>query len=309
MVWIPGGTFMMGDDGPFATAAERPVHRVRVDGFFLDTETVTNERFAAFVAATGHVTVAERAPDAEEIRRQLPPGAAPPPPESLVPGSVVFTPVAGAVDLRDVARWWRWVPGADWRHPQGPGSDIVGRERHPVVHVAWEDAVAYARWAGGRLPTEAEWEYAARGGRERGTHAWGDAPHDAAHPQAHIYVGNFPSHPAEPVAVASFPANGYGLHDMSGNVWQWTADWFSEDTYSRAAARGVARNPTGPPTVEPGRPGAPTMRVIRGGSFLCSDVYCRGYRVSARGTGAPDTGASHIGFRVAMSREQAAAIL
>jgi sulfatase modifying factor 1 len=308
MTWIPGGTFSMGDDGAFAAAAERPVHRVQVDGFFMDVETVTNERFATFVAATGYVTVAERMPDVAGIMRQLPPGAPPPPTELLVPGSLVFTPVDGDVDLRDVSRWWQWVPGADWRHPRGPGSDIAGRERHPVVHVAWEDAAAYARWAGGRLPTEAEWEFAARGGRERAPHAWGDAPHDPANPQAHIYHGPFPSHPAEPVAVASHPPNGFGLHDMSGNVWQWTADWFDADTYARDARRSITRNPTGPadPAGDSSFQGdAPTMRVIRGGSFLCSDSYCRGYRVSARGTGAPDTGASHIGFRVVMSADQA----
>jgi formylglycine-generating enzyme len=300
MIWIPGGTFAMGDDGPLAVAHEQPVHRVRVSGFYMGVTAVTNAEFAAFVEATDYVTMAERVPVLAEILRGLPPGTAAPPPEALVPGSLVFTPVAGEVDLREVARWWRWVPGADWRHPDGPQSDLTGKERHPVVHVAWEDAAAYARWAGGRLPTEAEWEYAARGGRERAAHSWGGAPHDAAHPQAHIYSGAFPAHPAEPVAVGSFPANGYGLHDMAGNVWQWTADWYRPDTYARRARREAVVDPTGPVAGLDPREGEP-MRVIRGGSFLCSDVYCRGYRVSARGTGAPDTGASHIGFRVVMS--------
>ncbi len=304
MVWVPAGSFSMGDDGPFALPHEQPVHRVRVSGFYMMTHAVTNEEFARFVAATGYLTVAERAPDAAAIRAQLPPGAPEPPAGLLVPGSLVFTPVAGEVDLRDVARWWKWVPGASWRHPQGPGSDIAGKQRHPVVHVAWEDAVAYAHWVGGRLPTEAEWEFAARGGREASAHAWGDAPHDPGHPQAHIYAGTFPSHPAEPVAVGSYPANGYGLYDMSGNVWQWTQDWYRPDTYARRAAGRTARDPTGPAAgLDPRTEGEP-MRVIRGGSFLCSDVYCRGYRVSARGTGAPDTGASHIGFRVVMTEEQ-----
>ena len=301
MVWIPGGVFAMGDDGPFALPHEQPVHRVRVDGFYMDAEAVTNMRFAEFVAATGHVTVAERVPLLDEIMRQMPPGSAPPPKDLLVPGSLVFTPVSGAVDLRDVSRWWRWVPGASWRHPNGPKSSIAGRERYPVVHVAFEDAVAFATWAGGRLPTEAEWEFAARGGLSHAAHAWGDTPHDTEHPQARIYEGTFPSHPAEPAAVGSYPANPYGLYDMSGNVWQWTADWYAPETYARDAASGVVRDPTGPAAA----PGAPTnggaMRVIRGGSFLCSDEYCRGYRVSARGTGAPDTGASHIGFRVVRS--------
>jgi formylglycine-generating enzyme required for sulfatase activity len=299
MVWIPGGTFSMGDNGPLALAHEQPVHRVHVDGFYMDAETVTNARFAAFVEATGYVTVAERPPDLAEIMRQQPPGTPPPAPELLVPGSLVFTPVEDRVDLRDVARWWRWVPGADWRHPAGPGSSIVGKDRYPVVHVAWEDAAAFATWAGGRLPTEAEWEFAARGGAEREAHVWGDAPHDPEHPQAHIYAGTFPSHAAAPVPVGSHAPNAYGLYDMSGNVWQWTQDWYRSDAYTLDASRGVVRNPKGPIT-----PGGAALRVIRGGSYLCSDTYCRGYRVSARGTGAPDTGASHIGFRVVMTPEQ-----
>lgn len=305
MVWIPGGTFSMGDESPLALPHEGPVHRVRVAGFFMDVTAVTNERFSAFVDATGYVTVAERVPDAKALRDQLPPGSPALPPEMLVPGSLVFTPVEGAVDLRDASRWWRWVRGASWRHPLGPGSDLAGRQRQPVVHIAWEDAVAYARWVGGRLPTEAEWEYAARGGRERAQHPWGDAPHDPEHPQAHIYEGAFPSVPAGPRDVGSLASNDFGLHDMSGNVWQWTSDWYRPDTYARrTAAGGVSRDPTGPEQGLDPRTEGEASRVIRGGSFLCSDVYCRGYRVSARGTGAPDTGASHIGFRVVMTTAQ-----
>ncbi len=304
MAWIPGGTFAMGGEGPFAASIEQPVHEVRLDGFYMDVSAVTNERFAAFVQATGYVTVAERAPDAAAILAQLPPGAASPPADLVVPGSVVFTPALGEVDLSDVSRWWKWVPGADWRHPNGPGSSIEGKERFPVVHVAWDDAVAFATWAAGRLPTEAEWEDAARGGLERAAHAWGEAPHDEAKPQAHIYAGTFPSHPAEPAQVGSYPANGYGLYDMSGNVWQWTQDWFSPGTYAHDESRGTVRNPRGPSTGQDPRNGAEATRVIRGGSFLCSDVYCRGYRVSARGTGTPDTGASHIGFRIVMTEDQ-----
>ncbi|HSA55739.1 MAG TPA: formylglycine-generating enzyme family protein [Gemmatimonadaceae bacterium] len=301
MVWIPGGTFWMGDDGPFAQPGEGPVHRVQVDGFFMDAEAVTNEEFGAFVAATGYVTVAERTPRLEEIMSQLPAGSPAPPPEQLVPGSLVFTPSSAPVDLRDPSRWWRWVPGASWRHPGGPGTNVAGRERHPVVHVAWEDAVTYASWAGGRLPTEAEWEYAARGGREREAHVWGNAPHDPSHPRAHIYPGPFPARPAAPAPVGSYAPNAFGLYDMSGNVWQWTLDRYAEHTYARDHRRGVVRNPTGPTE---GDPGAGTDRVIRGGSFLCSDEYCRGYRVSARSPGAPDTGAEHIGFRVVMTTGQ-----
>lgn len=304
MVWIPGGTFAMGGDGPNALPAERPVHRVHVDGFFMDVHSVTNREFAEFVAATGYVTVAERAPDVEDLLSQLPAGSPPPPPELLVPGSVVFTPTSHRVDMRDVSRWWRWVPGANWQHPDGPDSDVVGKEDLPVVQVAWPDAVAYADWAGKRLPTEAEWEFAARGGLERMPHPWGEAPHDPDHPQAHIYPGLFPTHAAAPRPVESYPANDYGLFDMSGNVWQWTEDWFRPDTYQLDHVQGMVRNPTGPPAGLDPRDGFEATKVIRGGSFLCSDSYCRGYRVSARGTGAPDTGASHIGFRTVMSVEQ-----
>jgi formylglycine-generating enzyme len=304
MVWIPGGTFAMGDAGPVALAHEQPVHEVALDGFFMDVAPVTNERFEEFVRATGYRTVAERAPDLAALMQQLPPGTPPPAAELLVPGSLVFTPTDSAVDLRDVSQWWRWTPGADWRHPRGPGSDLSGRAQHPVVHIAWDDAVAFATWAGGRLPTEAEWEYAARGGLAGAPHAWGHEAHDTAAPQAHIYAGTFPTHPAEPVAVGSFPANGFGLRDMSGNVWQWTADWYRPDTYARRASTGMVRNPAGPSTALDPREGMEATRVIRGGSFLCNDAYCRGYRVSARGTGAPDTGASHIGFRVVMTPDQ-----
>jgi sulfatase modifying factor 1 len=305
MVWIPGGEFSMGSDGSLALPHERPVHRVHVSGFFMDVDAVTNAEFAAFVAATGYITVAERAPSREEIMRGLPAGAPEPPAEMLVPGSLVFTPVAnataGGVDLRDVSQWWKWVPGASWRHPRGPESDLTGKDSVPVVQVAWEDAVAYATWRGGRLPTEAEFEYAARGGINGAEHAWGSDAHDSANPQAHIYTGAFPEHPAEAKPVGSYPANGYGLRDMSGNVWQWTADWYRPDTYALRAQSGDSEDPTGPARgLDPRTEGAST-RVIRGGSFLCSDVYCRGYRVSSRGQGAPDTGASHIGFRVVVA--------
>jgi formylglycine-generating enzyme required for sulfatase activity len=239
--------------------------------------------------------------------RGLPPGAPEPPAELLVPGSLVFTPVerrgVDPLDLRDVGQWWQWVPGASWRHPRGPGSTLVGKDSLPVVQVAWEDAVAYATWRGGRLPTEAEFEYAARGGLERAEHAWGDEPHDPAHPQARIYAGAFPEHPAEPAVVGSHAPNDFGLRDMSGNVWQWTSDWYRPDTYARRAAGRVTRDPVGPSSgLDPATEGEPA-RVVRGGSFLCSDSYCRGYRVSARGSSAPSTGASHIGFRVVMGRE------
>lgn len=282
MVWVPGGRFLMGSEAPRALPNEGPVHRVEVDGFFMDRHPVTNAEFATFVDATGYVTVAER-----------------PPGEQLAPGSLVFAPTQQPVDLGDWSRWWRWMPGADWRHPEGPESSIIGRKTHPVVQVAWEDAVAYATWAGKRLPTEAEWEFAARGGAEQREHVWGAAPIDAKNPQAHIYQGDFPTHAASTVPVASYAPNAYGLHDMSGNVWQWTLDRFHPDAYRADAARGVVRNPTGPAAM-----GRDAPRVLRGGSFLCNDSYCRGYRLSARSPGAPDTGGPHIGFRTVMTVEQ-----
>ena len=304
MVWVPGGEFMMGGDGPHATDAERPVHRVYVDGFFMDEHTVTNAEFQKFVAATRYVTVAERAPTAEEILRQMPPGTPAPDPTLLVPGSVVFTPSKTVTDLRDWTQWWRWTPGADWRHPSGPRSSITAKENYPVVQVAWNDAVAYAEWAGKRLPTEAEWEFAARGGRSNSEFAWGDAAFDSAHPQAHIFEGEFPTHIAEPRPVGSYAKNGFGLYDMSGNVWQWTLDWYRPDAYAQDAARGIVENPAGPASGQSPRDGFEPSRVTRGGSFLCSDTYCRGYRVSARSPGAPDSGASHIGFRTIMTVDQ-----
>ncbi len=295
MVWISGGRFLMGSEGPHALPNERPVHPVEVDGFFMDRDVVTNAQFAAFVKATSYVTVAERAIDVATLMAQLSPGTPRPPRERLLPGSLIFAPKETA-DLHDWSQWWRWVPGANWRRPEGPESSIAGKETHPVVQVAWEDAAAYAKWAGKRLPTEAEWELAARGGAEQREYAWGDAGLDPERPQAHIYEGTFPTHAASTRPVGSFPPNAYELRDMSGNVWQWTLDWFQPDTYRRDGDRGVVRNPVGA--------SSGSERVLRGGSFLCSDSYCRGYRVSARSSGAPDTGGPHIGFRTVMTLEQ-----
>lgn len=294
MVWIPGGAFWMGADDPdFADA--RPVHRVEVDGFWMDRTDVTNAQFARFVAATGYVTIAERRPDPRDL-----PGV---PVEALVPGSVVFTPPSGPVSLDDARAWWRYVPGASWRHPEGPRSSLRGRERHPVVHVSWEDAVAYARWAGKRLPTEAEWERAARGGLDRKPYVWGDERTPGGRWPANVWQGRFPTENTmadgfrSTAPVASFPPNGYALFDMAGNVWQWCADWYRPG-YD---AREPQRNPQGPSSSwDPDEPGAP-KRVMRGGSYLCSDTYCRRYRPGARGKGAPDTGASNVGFRCVRS--------
>jgi formylglycine-generating enzyme len=304
MVWISGGEFSMGcldprgvpAGGPDPMADARPVHRVHVDGFWMDATEVTNAEFATFVAATGYVTVAERPPTAEEF-----PDA---PPENLVAGSVVFTPPAEAVPLDNHLRWWSYVKGADWRHPLGPGSSIEGHAREPVVHVAFEDAEAYARWAGKRLPTEAEWEFAARGGRAGGLYPWGDEFRPEGRWMANTWQGRFPSENTAadgfkaPAPVASFPPNPYGLHDMSGNVWEWCADWYRPDTYAKAAASGaVADNPRGPDSsFDPQEPGQ-AKRVQRGGSYLCSESYCARYIVGSRGKGEISSATNHVGFR------------
>jgi formylglycine-generating enzyme required for sulfatase activity len=303
MVWIPGGEFTMGTSADLCWDDEKPAHRVRVDGFWMDETDVTNAEFRKFVEATGYRTTAEKPPDAEEILRQRRPGTPPPPPENLVPGSLVFTPTEGPVPLTDPSRWWKWTPGACWRHPEGPGSSIEGKDDHPVVHVSWLDATAYAQWAGKRLPTEAEWERAARGGLDNKPYVWGDkAPTDASC-HANLWQGDFPYRNTardgyeRTSPVKAFPPNGYGLYDMSGNVWQWCADWYQRDLYRQRAGQGVLDNPGGPArSLDPRHPFMP-LRVQKGGSFLCHDSYCSRYRPSARHGCSPDTGMSHIGFR------------
>jgi formylglycine-generating enzyme required for sulfatase activity len=310
MVWIPGGEFSMGaadpsgvdgnDVGMQATDESRPIHRVYVDGFWMDKTEVTNGQFAAFVTATRYVTVAERVPRAEDF-----PGA---PPESLVAGAVVFSPPHQAVPLDDHYRWWSYVEGASWRRPLGPGSSIQGKDAYPVVQVAYEDAVAYATWAGRRLPTEAEWEFAARGGLTGQAYVWGSEFRPNGQWMANTHQGHFPALDAGGdgfvglAPVARFPANGYGLHDVAGNVWEWASDWYRPDDYGRlAAAGGVARNPQGPPSsFDPSEPGE-KKRVQRGGSFLCTEQYCSRYMVGTRGRGAVDTGTNHLGFRTVAS--------
>jgi sulfatase modifying factor 1 len=306
MVWIPGGEFSMGGAAPSeglctmaamnAVNDAQPVHRVYVDGFWMDTNDVTNEKFEKFVKATGYVTVAEIAPTKEQF-----PSA---PPENLVAGSTVFTPTAEPVALDDYFQWWRYVPGANWRHPTGPDSDLKGRENYPVVQIAYADAVAYAKWAGKRLPTEAEWEFAARGGLSGKTYAWGDEFKTGGKWRANIYEGQFPVKDtgedgfAGIAPVGQFPPNGYGLFDMAGNVWQWCSDWYRPDYYARLKVTGIvlAHNPQGPPSSD--NPGdVQPQRVQRGGSFLCTDQYCTRYMVGTRGKGDVDTGSNHVGFR------------
>lgn len=297
MVWIAGGEFSMGSDARLAQADERPAHPVRVDGFWMDSTEVTNAQFRKFVEATGFVTDAERPPDLAALMAQVPPGTPPPPAELLVPGSLVFTPPQAPGQP-----WWEWRAAANWRRPEGPASDLSGKDDHPVVHVSWRDASAYAGWAGKRLPTEAEWEFAARGGLHAAPFVWGDQKDDLG-TRMNTWQGQFPTVRergdgyADTSPVGSFPPNGYGLYDVAGNVWEWVADWYRPDTYPRRAGGGVVVNPTGPTSsFDPDEPYSP-KRVCRGGSYLCSDNYCTGYRPSARMKSSPDTSLAHTGFR------------
>lgn len=307
MVWIRGGAFVMGTNDKTAWPDERPAHRVRVSGFFMDATEVTNAEFERFVNATGHVTTAEIPPSLEEIMKQLPPDTPPPSKENLAPGAVVFRQSEKPVPLDNVSRWWFWTKGANWRHPEGPESDLNGREQHPVVQVSWDDAVAYAKWAGKRLPTEAEWEFASRGGLDSQPYVWGSDPPSASHPQANLWEGRFPSSNSKEdgwvrtAPVKSYKPNGYGLYDMSGNVWEWCSDWYDKAEYRRRADTDLVEDPSGPSkSFDPNQPFTP-LRSQRGGSFLCNDAYCTRYRPSARHGCSPDTGMSHVGFRCVKS--------
>jgi formylglycine-generating enzyme required for sulfatase activity len=298
MVWVPGGTFLMGSEDFYPE--EGPVHPVSVDGFWADDHPVTVAEFRRFVKATGYVTVAERPPDPAQF-----PDADP---DLLVPGSLVFAMTSGPVNLRDVSNWWSYIPGAQWRHPEGPGSTLHGRDRHPVTQVAFEDAEAYAVWVGKELPTEAEWEFAARGGLGGATFAWGDEFTPKGKMMANTWQGEFPwqnlktdgFEGASP--VKSFPPNGYGLFDVAGNVWEWTSDYFVVDR--SAAAEHSCCAPSNPhmsspeQSLVPGQPGAHIpRRVIKGGSHLCAPSYCLRYRPAARQSETIDTSTGHIGFR------------
>jgi formylglycine-generating enzyme required for sulfatase activity len=296
MVWIPGGTFTMGSDRHYPE--EAPAHRVSVDGFWIDRYAVTNADFRRFVEATGHLTLAERPVDPADY-----PGAKP---ELLEPSAVVFRRTAGPVDLRNPHNWWTYVRGADWRHPHGPGSSLQGLWKHPVVHVAYEDVEAYAKWAGKALPTEAEWEFAARGGLDGAEYAWGDELTPGGKSMCNHWQGEFPwQNLAEDghewtAPVGSFPANGYGLHEMTGNVWEWTTDWYQ--THGEIAhACCTLDNPRGGEaerSYDPRLSGVRIPRkVMKGGSYLCALNYCRRYRPAARMAQPIDTAIGHLGFR------------
>ena len=298
MAWIPGGTFWMGCEDcemPDTT----PLHLVEVAGFWIDRTPVTNAEFARFVERTGYLTIAERKPDPRDYPQVDP--------KNLVAGSAVFSPPSSDVPLDDITQWWRYVPGASWKHPEGPASTLEGRANHPVVQIAWEDAVAYAKWAGKRLPTEAEFEFAARGGKDRDRYAWGNELKPGGQWEANIWQGRFPSNNTSEDGylrtspVMAFPANGFGLYDVGGNVWQWCSDWYRPDYFATLAAGGIAVNPQGPAdSFDPQEPGVP-KRVQKSGSFLCSDRYCSRYLVGSRGRGAVDSGGSNTGFRCVKS--------
>lgn len=303
MVWIPGGSFMMGATDDMARQDELPKHQVAVNGFWMDITEVTNAQYAEFVNATGYVTTAEQSPDWEEMKKQLPPDTPKPHDSLLTAGSMVFNPPNHAVRLDNYFQWWRWEKNINWRHPEGLGSTIEGRETHPVVHVSWFDVQAYCRWAGKRLPTEAEWEWAARGGMENKIYPWGNEPIDSGMAKCNSWDGNFPNLNTEKDGfyatspVKSYSTNGFGLYDMAGNVWEWCEDWYHHDYYKMALEEGPQINPAGPDTsFDPNDPYAP-KKVHRGGSYLCNDNYCASYRVSARMPGSLDTGLPHVGFR------------
>jgi formylglycine-generating enzyme required for sulfatase activity len=303
LVWIPGGVVTMGSDDPSAYAPEKPAVQVTVDGFWMESTEVTNVQFQRFVEATGYLTVAERPISWEELKKQLPPNTPKLPEEELAPGSMVFVSPDRPVPLNDISAWWKWVKGANWRHPEGPGGDLSGRENHPVVHVAYEDALAYADWVGMRLPTEAEWEFAARGGLIGEKFAWGKEFTPGGTYLANTFQGNFPSKDEgkdgyrSTAPVRSFPANGYGAYDLIGNVWELTSDWYDALKHARTAGKVGKLDAGMNPCYNPSNPYA-MERVIKGGSFLCASNYCTNYRPAARQGQAYDSGTSNVGFRL-----------
>lgn len=309
MVWIPGGEFVMGTDEELAYAHEGPAHKVRLNGFWISATEVTNLQFKKFVDATGYKTVAERTPTWEELSSQLPPGTPKPSDEILVAGSLVFVKPERPVILNDYSQWWKFVAHADWQHHEGPNSNLDGRWDHPVIHIAYEDADAYCKWSGQRIPTEAEWEFAARGGKVKARYSWGDELMPNGKNMANTFQGGFPYSDlkqdgfAGTSPVKSFDPNAYRVYDMIGNVWEWTSDFYDAGYYKTVAPVPVLLNPLGPAKsfdlVEP----YATKRVTKGGSYLCASDYCSNYRPSARQGSAVDSGSSNIGFRTVKDKK------
>ncbi|OAQ39814.1 sulfatase [Pedobacter psychrophilus] len=303
MVFIPGGTFLMGGDNAQADKDEYPKHKVIVDAYYMDEHEVTNAQFQKFVDATGYVTTAETKPDWEQLKKQVPPGTPKPDESQLVAASLVFTPPNHPVDLNDYSQWWSWVQGANWKHPSGPDSDIKGKENYPAVHISWDDASAYCKWTGKRLPTEAEWEFAARGGMKDKIYPWGDEGIAVGKAKANSWDGAFPNANSgrdgfmDLAPVKQFAPNGYKLYDMAGNVWEWCSDWYRNDYYQSVTKPEGVKNPQGPAdSYDPDEPYAP-KKVARGGSYMCNDSYCSGYRVARRMKSSYDSGLSNMGFR------------
>lgn len=306
MVWIPSGIFIMGGDDQWARKDEQPLHKVILDGFFMDETPVTNAQFKAFVDETAYITTAEQIPDWEILKSQLPPGTPKPHDSILQPASLVFTPPNHPVGLNNHLVWWQWVTGANWKHPQGPATNLEGLESHPVVHVTWDDANAYAKWCGKRLPTEAEFEYASRGGLVRNIYPWGNELITVGEEKANSWEGEFPLENTyedgfyTTSSVKSYPANGYGLYDIAGNVWEWCSDWYHYEYYN--ALPEEITNPTGPKSSFDPNETRVEKRVLRGGSYLCNDSYCSGFRSAARMKSDPYSSQSHVGFRCVSSK-------
>ena len=310
MVWIPGGTFLQGavPQDNMAMDHEKPAIKVAVDGFYMDVTEVTNAQFAKFVKETGYITTAEREIDWEEMKKQVPEGTPKPHDSILQPGSLTFKKAKTSVpNFYDFSQWWKWTIGASWQHPNGPESDIKGKDNYPVVHVSFEDAMAYCQWSGRRLPTEAEWELAARGGSNGTTYFWGD---DVAvlGEKANTWEGEFPVDNTLGdgfelrAPVKSYPPNAYGLYDMAGNVWEWTSDWYNTNYYKESAVSNViVRNPQGARIPYTANNPYAQEKVIKGGSFLCSASYCASYRVSAKMGSSTDSSLEHTGFRTVVS--------
>lgn len=306
MVWIPGGEFTQGavPQDKMAMDHEKPAHKVKVNGFFMDITEVTNAQYAKFVKETGYITIAERAIDWEEMKTQVPEGTPKPHDSILQPGSLTFKKTKASVpNLYDFSQWWNWTIGANWKQPNGPGSSIKGKDNDPVVQVAYEDALAYCQWAGRRLPTEAEWERAARGNKSESIYFWGDDD-SVLSQMANTWEGEFPVNNSKAdgfeqrARVKSYPANDFGLYDMAGNVWEWTSDWYNTNYYNEInALNGPAVNPQG--ATNPYNPNMPYARekVMRGGSFLCNASYCASYRISSRMASSLDSSLEHLGFR------------